>query len=59
MFFICWRLRHLIKIRASVGDVLNDDEFFGDIVDTPKEGTEQHKKTGRIKEYHRQGYVRT
>ena len=43
---------------ADVGDILNDDEFFGDVVDTPKEGTEQHKKTGRIKEYHRQGYVR-
>ena len=30
-----------------MGDVenkLNDDEFFGDIVDTPKEGIEQHKK---------------
>ena len=25
-------------------DILNDDEFFGDVVDTPKEGTEQHKK---------------
>ena len=29
---------------AGVGDILNDDEFFGDVVDTPKEGTEQHKK---------------
>ena len=29
---------------ADVGNVLNDDDFFGDIVDTPKEGIEQHKK---------------
>ena len=29
---------------ASLGDKLNDDEFFGDIVDTPKEGIEQHIK---------------
>ena len=28
---------------TSVGDILNDDEFFGDVVDTPKEGTEQHQ----------------
>ena len=29
---------------TDVGDILNDDEFCGDVVDTPKEGTEQHKK---------------
>ena len=29
---------------ADVGDILNDDEFFGDVVDTPNEGIEQHKK---------------
>ena len=30
---------------ADVGNILNDDDFFGDILDTPsKEGTEQHKK---------------
>ena len=28
---------------TDVGDIF-DDEFFGDIVDTPKEDTEQHKK---------------
>ena len=28
----------------NVENMLNDDEFFGDIVDTPKEGIEQHKK---------------
>ena len=28
----------------DVGDILNDNEFFGDVVDTPKEDIEQHKK---------------
>ena len=27
-----------------VENILNNDEFFGDIVDTPKEGIEQHEK---------------
>ena len=26
----------------GVENILNDDEFFGDAVDTPKEGIEQH-----------------
>ena len=30
-------------------DILSDDEFFGDVVDTPKEGTEQHKKREELK----------
>ena len=34
---------------AGVGDILNDNEFFGDIVDTPKEGSEQHKKRKCLK----------
>ena len=34
---------------TSVGDILNDDEFFGDVVDTPKEATEQHKKWEELK----------
>ena len=34
---------------ANVGDILNDDEFFGDVVDTPKEGIEQHKKRECLK----------
>ena len=29
---------------THVGDILNDDEVFGDVVDTPKEGMEQHRK---------------
>ena len=43
LFFIWYRFRHLIKIMADAEDILND-EFFGDVVDTPKEGIEQHKK---------------
>ena len=27
----------------DIGDLLNDNEFFGDVVDTPKEDLEQHK----------------
>ena len=36
LFFIWYRFRRLIKAMADVGDILNDDEFFGDSVDTPK-----------------------
>ena len=38
---------------ADVGNILNDDDFFEDILDTPKEGIEQHKKR-MFKECHRQ-----
>ena len=48
-FFICWRFRHLIKIIADVGDILNDDDFLADIVDTLKECIEQHKKLECLK----------
>ena len=34
---------------ADVEDILSDDDFFGDIVDTPKEGIEQHKKQECLK----------
>ena len=34
---------------ADVGDILNDDDFFSDVVDTPKEGIEQHKKREELK----------
>ena len=49
LFFIWWRFRHLIKIMADVGDILSDDDFFGDVVDTPKEDNEQHKKRECLK----------
>ena len=44
LFFICWRLSPVIKAMIDFENILKDDEFFGDTVDTPKEGTEQHKK---------------
>ena len=31
------------------GNILSDHEFFGDVVDTPKEGIEQHKKREELK----------
>ena len=49
LFFIWYRFRHLIKIMADAGDILNDNEFFRNVVDTPKEGTEQHKKREVLK----------
>ena len=33
----------------DVGDILNDNEFFGDVVNTPNEGIEQHKKREKLK----------
>ena len=33
---------------TDVGHIF-DDDFFGDIVDTPKEGTEQHKRRECLK----------
>ena len=48
LFFIWWRIQPSIKAMTGVGDIF-DDEFFGDIVDTPKEGVEQHKKRERLK----------
>ena len=49
LFFIWWRFRRLIKLMASVGDILNGNEFFGDVGDTPKKGIEQHKKREELK----------
>ena len=49
LFFIWYRFRHLIKAMDGVENILNDDEFFGDIVGTPKEGIEQHKKRESLK----------
>ena len=49
LFFIWYRFRHLIEIMADVENILNDNEFFGDVVDTSKEGNEQHKKRECLK----------
>ena len=35
---------------ADVENILNDEEFFGDAVDTPKEGAEQHRKRECLKD---------
>ena len=34
---------------ADVENILNDDDFLGDSVDTPKEGIEQHRKRECLK----------
>ena len=47
---IWWRFWHVIKMMANVENLLNDDEFFADIIDTPKEGFEQHLKRECLKE---------
>ena len=48
LFFIR-RFRHLIKIMGDVQNILKDDKFFGDIVDTLKKGIEQYKKRECLK----------
>ena len=35
---------------ADPGNIFNDNEFFGDIVDASKEGIEQHKKREELKD---------
>ena len=47
--FVWSRFRHLIRIMSNVETILNDDDFFGDIVDTPKEGIEQNRKRECLK----------
>ena len=49
LFFIWWRFKPVIKIMGDVENILNDNDFFGDVVDTPKEGIEQHKKRECLK----------
>ena len=44
LFLIWWRFRHVINLMADVENILNNDDFFGDTVDAPKEGIEQHRK---------------
>ena len=56
--FIWWRFPPVIKVIASVENILNDDEFFGDIVDTPKEGIEEHKKRKCLKSFIDRGKLR-
>ena len=50
LFVIWWQFRHLIKMMADVENILNDEELFGNAVDTPKEGVEQHRKRECLKD---------
>ena len=42
---------------TDVENILIDDDFFGDIVDTPKEGIEQHRKQECLKSVISKGKV--
>ena len=42
---------------ADASNTLNDDDFFGDIVDTPKEGIEQNRKRECLKSVINKGKV--
>ena len=50
LFLIWWRFRHATKIMAYVENILNDEEFSGVTVDTPKERVEQHRKRKSLKD---------
>ena len=40
---------NITKAMADVENILNDDDFFGDTVDTSKEGIEQHREQECLK----------
>ena len=44
LFLIWWQFRRVIKAMADVENMLNDDDVFGDSVDTPKKGIEKQRK---------------
>ena len=48
LFFKWYRFRRLIKAMTNAEDIF-DNDFLGDVVDTPKEGIEQHKKRECLK----------
>ena len=50
LFFIWWQFQYLVKIMADLGDILNNNKFFGDIIDTPYESTKQHRKRECLKD---------
>ena len=49
LFFIWRRSRHVIKAMTRIETILNDDDFFGDTVDTSKEGTIEYRKRECLK----------
>ena len=48
---------YVIKMMADVENTLNENEFFEDTVDTPKEGVEQHRKRECLKDAIKEGKV--
>ena len=46
--FIC-RFWRVIKIMEDIANRLNEDEFFEDPVDIPKEGVDQHRNRECLK----------
>ena len=57
LFLIWWEFRHVMKTMADVENILNDDDFFGDIFDTPKGGIEQYRKQECLKSVISKGKV--
>ena len=55
LFFIWWQFRHLIKIMADVGDILNDNEFLVMLLIHQMKALSRRIKARRIKGCHRQG----
>ena len=43
---------------VDAGDILNDEEVFGDVTDTSREGIEQHKKREELKSIVDKGKLR-
>ena len=49
LFLVLWRFRHVTNMMADAENILSNDESFGDTVDTPIEGIEQHRKQECLK----------
>ena len=47
---IWWKVQHVIKVTADDKNVLSDDDFFADTVDTRKESVEHHRKGECLKD---------
>ena len=47
---IWWKVQHVIKVTANDENVLSDDDFFADTVDTRKESVEHHRKGECLKD---------
>ena len=49
LFAIWWQFLYVIKMKAYVENILNDNDFLADTVEIPKEGVEQHRNGGYLK----------